>query len=73
MEGFFGVFGELLLPTGSVTCPISSIFDARAGVILDPTFVKMLACMTSRVPTIVESVDDLTCRQEGDELRGELR
>ena len=52
------------MSTGSVTSPISSIFDARAGIMLDPTFVKVMACMASRVPAIVVSVDDLTCRLE---------
>ena len=48
------------MSTGSVTSPISSIFDARAGIMLGPTFVKVMPCMAYRVPTIDVSVVDLT-------------
>merc|ERR1712060_1042491 len=43
MKGFLGYCGEALVSTDFETCPISSTFDSKAGIMLDPTFVKVVA------------------------------
>merc|ERR1712194_986766 len=43
MKGFLGYCDEALVSTDFETCPISSTFDAKAGIMLDPTFVKLVA------------------------------
>merc|ERR1711972_1071377 len=43
MKGFLGYCDESLVSTDFETCPISSTFDAKAGIMLDPTFVKLVA------------------------------
>jgi glyceraldehyde 3-phosphate dehydrogenase len=42
MKGYLGYTDEALVSTDFETCPISCIFDAKAGIMLDPTFVKVL-------------------------------
>merc|ERR1712066_344877 len=43
MKGFLGYCDEPLVSTDFETCPISSTFDSKAGIMLDPTFVKLVA------------------------------
>jgi len=43
MKGFLGYCDEDLVSTDFETCPISSTFDSKAGIMLDPTFVKLVA------------------------------
>jgi glyceraldehyde 3-phosphate dehydrogenase len=43
MKGFIGYTNEDLVSQDFVTCPISSVFDAKAGIMLNPTFVKVVA------------------------------
>merc|ERR1712194_910149 len=42
MKGFLGYTDEDLVSTDFETCPISCTFDAKAGIMLDPTFVKVV-------------------------------
>jgi len=43
MKGFLGYCDEALVSTDFETCPISCTFDSKAGIMLDPTFVKVVA------------------------------
>merc|ERR1712203_593827 len=43
MKGFLGYCDEALVSTDFETCTISSTFDAKAGIMLDETFVKVVA------------------------------
>ncbi|CAK0886504.1 unnamed protein product [Prorocentrum cordatum] len=43
MKGFLGYCDEALVSTDFETCPISSAFDSKAGIMLDPAFVKLVA------------------------------
>ena len=43
MKGFLGYTDEALVSQDFVTCPISSVFDAKAGIMLNPKFVKLIA------------------------------
>ena len=43
MKGFLGYCDEAVVSTDFETSPISSTFDAKAGIMLDPTFVKLVA------------------------------
>eukprot|EP00933_Yihiella_yeosuensis_P028279 TRINITY_DN220_c0_g1_i1.p1 TRINITY_DN220_c0_g1~~TRINITY_DN220_c0_g1_i1.p1 ORF type:complete len:448 (-),score=142.66 TRINITY_DN220_c0_g1_i1:144-1487(-) len=43
MKGYLGYCDEPLVSTDFETCEISSTFDAKAGIMLDPTFVKLVA------------------------------
>ncbi|CAK0848621.1 unnamed protein product, partial [Prorocentrum cordatum] len=43
MKGFLGYCDEALVSTDFETCPISSAFDSKAAIMLDPTFVKLVA------------------------------
>jgi len=43
MKGFLGYTDEDLVSQDFVTCPISSVFDAKAGIMLNPKFVKLVA------------------------------
>ncbi|CAE8637274.1 unnamed protein product [Polarella glacialis] len=43
MKGFLGYCDEDLVSTDFETSPISSTFDSKAGIMLDPTFVKLVA------------------------------
>jgi len=43
MKGFLGYTDEALVSTDFETSTISSTFDAKAGIMLDPTFVKLVA------------------------------
>merc|ERR1719353_2857666 len=42
MKGYLGYTEEALVSTDFETCPISCTFDATAGIMLDPTFVKVV-------------------------------
>merc|ERR1712014_574802 len=42
MRGYLGYTDEPLVSTDFETCPISCVFDASAGIMLDPTFVKVV-------------------------------
>merc|ERR1719291_281284 len=42
MKGVLGYTDEALVSTDFETCPISCTFDAEAGIMLDPTFVKVV-------------------------------
>eukprot|EP00974_Lingulodinium_polyedra_P010293 988379-Lingulodinium_polyedra.AAC.1 len=42
MKGFLGYTDEPLVSTDFETNPISCTFDAKAGIMLDPTFVKLV-------------------------------
>jgi len=43
MKGFLGYTDEDLVSTDFVTCPVSSVFDSKAGIMLNPRFVKLVA------------------------------
>jgi len=43
MKGFLGYCDEALVSTDFETCTISSTFDSKAGIMLDDTFVKLVA------------------------------
>merc|ERR1712182_146996 len=43
MTGILGYCDEALVSTDFETCPISCTFDSKAGIMLDPTFVKVVA------------------------------
>merc|ERR1719446_610277 len=43
MKGFLGYTDEDLVSQDFVTCPISSVFDSKAGIMLNPQFVKLVA------------------------------
>merc|ERR1712228_316600 len=43
MKGFLGYTDESLVSTDFETCTISSTFDSKAGIMLDETFVKVVA------------------------------
>jgi glyceraldehyde 3-phosphate dehydrogenase len=43
MKGFLGYTNEDLVSSDFVTCPISSVFDVKAGIMLNPKFVKLIA------------------------------
>jgi len=43
MKGFLGYTDEPLVSSDFVSAPISSIFDAKAGIMLNPKFVKLVA------------------------------
>lgn len=43
MKGFLGYTDEDLVSQDFVTCPTSSVFDAKAGIMLNPRFVKLIA------------------------------
>jgi glyceraldehyde 3-phosphate dehydrogenase len=43
MKGFLGYTDEDLVSQDFVTCPISSVFDSKAGIMLSPQFVKLIA------------------------------
>merc|ERR1740138_42464 len=43
MKGFLGYTDEDLVSQDFVTCPISSVFDSKAGIMLSPQFVKLVA------------------------------
>ena len=43
MKGFLGYTDEPLVSQDFVSCPISSVFDSKAGIMLNPNFVKMVA------------------------------
>merc|ERR1711879_999920 len=42
MKGYLGYTDEPLVSTDFETCPISYTFDSKAGIMLDPTFVKVV-------------------------------
>jgi len=43
MKGFLGYTDEALVSSDFVSAPVSSIFDAKAGIMLNPKFVKLVA------------------------------
>jgi glyceraldehyde 3-phosphate dehydrogenase len=43
MKGIMGYTDEDLVSQDFVTCPISSVFDSKAGIMLNPRFVKLVA------------------------------
>merc|ERR1711972_997728 len=43
MKGYLGYTDESLVSTDFETCTISCTFDAKAGIMLDDTFVKLVA------------------------------
>merc|ERR1711934_585346 len=43
MKGFLGYTDEALVSQDFVSCPISSVFDSKAGIMLNPQFVKLIA------------------------------
>jgi glyceraldehyde 3-phosphate dehydrogenase len=43
MKGILGYTDEALVSQDFVTCPISSVFDSKAGIMLNPSFVKLVA------------------------------
>merc|ERR1711965_401449 len=43
MKGFLGYTDEDLVSQDFVSCPISSVFDSKAGIMLNPKFVKLVA------------------------------
>merc|ERR1719214_581886 len=42
MKGILGYTDEDLVSSDLESCPISCIFDSKAGIMLDPTFVKVV-------------------------------
>ena len=49
MAGIVGFTQEDVVSTDFITDPRTSIFDANAGIMLDPTFVKLVAWYDKRV------------------------
>merc|ERR1712216_1085114 len=47
MKGFLGYTDEAVVSSDFESWPISSTFDAEAGISLNPNFVKLVACMTT--------------------------
>jgi len=43
MKGFLGYTDEALVSQDFVSCPTSSVFDSKAGIMLNPNFVKLIA------------------------------
>lgn len=43
MKGILGYTDEPLVSSDFISCPISSVFDAKAGIMLSPRFVKLVA------------------------------
>jgi glyceraldehyde 3-phosphate dehydrogenase len=43
MKGYLGYTDEDLVSSDFLSCPISSVFDAKAGIMLNPKFVKLIA------------------------------
>merc|ERR1712231_25881 len=43
MKGFLGYTDEAVVSTDFVSCPTSSVFDSKAGIMLNPNFVKLIA------------------------------
>eukprot|EP01041_Mallomonas_annulata_P004868 gene4868-9699_t len=43
MKGILGYTDEALVSQDFVSCPTSSVFDAKAGIMLNPRFVKLVA------------------------------
>lgn len=43
MKGILGYTDEALVSSDFVSCPTSSVFDAKAGIMLNPRFVKLVA------------------------------
>merc|ERR1719353_845150 len=43
MKGFIGFCDEPLVSQDFVSCPTSSVFDSKAGIMLSPNFVKVIA------------------------------
>jgi len=43
MKGFIGYTDEALVSQDFVSCPISSVFDSKAGIMLNEKFVKLIA------------------------------
>ena len=42
MKGFLGYTQESLVSSDFETCPVSCVFDAKARIMLDSTFVKVV-------------------------------
>lgn len=43
MKGVLGYTEDEVVSSDFITCPLSSIFDAKAGIALNPRFVKVVA------------------------------
>jgi len=43
MKGFLGYCDEALVSSDFISCPISSVFDSKAGIMLNSKFVKLVA------------------------------
>jgi glyceraldehyde 3-phosphate dehydrogenase len=43
MRGILGYTDEALVSSDFTTCPISSVFDSKAGIMPNPNFVKLVA------------------------------
>ena len=43
MNGFLGFCDDPLVSQDFVSCPVSSVFDSKAGIMLSPKFVKLIA------------------------------
>lgn len=42
MKGILGYTDEPLVSSDFISCPVSSVFDAKAGIMLNPKFVKLI-------------------------------
>lgn len=58
MKGFLGYTDEDLVSQDFVSCPISSVFDSKAGIMLNPRFVKLIAWYDNEVRTPTPLIDD---------------
>jgi glyceraldehyde-3-phosphate dehydrogenase/erythrose-4-phosphate dehydrogenase len=51
LKGVLGYTDQAVVSTDFRGCPQPSVFDAEAGIMLDPTFVKVVACTTTSMVT----------------------
>jgi glyceraldehyde 3-phosphate dehydrogenase len=52
MKGVLGYTDEDVVSSDFISSPLSSIFDAKAGIALTPNFVKLGACLGRHRPFV---------------------
>ncbi|KAJ3065406.1 Glyceraldehyde-3-phosphate dehydrogenase 2, partial [Podochytrium sp. JEL0797] len=55
MKGVLGVTHDEVVPSDFISCPLSSIVDAKAGISLNDTFVKMVS-LSNRVMDLLKFI-----------------
>ena len=61
MKGYLGYTDEALVSTDFETNPISCTFDSKAGIMLDPTFVKVVCWYDNEFRPFVNAFFSLVC------------